>query len=182
MLRKSLPLLALGAALALAVGGVIHLGRLALDAMAGQERYRLPLRDVRFPPPPTQAPEALLDEVQYLAGLPDELSLLEAALPSRLAAAFALHPWVEKVERVTVGPGRQVAVLLAYRRPVLAVRHGGALRAVDGHGVLLPPDADTHGLPEYPGAAPPPRGRAGTPWGDDGVERAARAAGATAPP
>jgi hypothetical protein len=59
---------------------------------------------------------------------------------------------------------------------VLAVSLAGQLRAVDGKGILLPASAPTEGLPIFQEVAAPPKGPAGTPWGDPAVEAAARAA------
>jgi hypothetical protein len=62
---------------------------------------------------------------------------------------------------------------LRFRTPILGVRYGGYLRAVDSHGILLPATAPTRGLPVYEGVAATPKGPAGTPWGDPGVTAAA---------
>lgn len=168
-----------GAALLLAVAGflgaVIVLGRWGLEQVRGRERYLVPMAEVECAPPPGLSRQEFLDEVQYLAELPARLPLLDEALPARLEAAFARHPWVERVEAVTVTPPRHITVQLSYRRPVLAVPLGGVLRAVDGAGVLLPKSAPTADLPRYEGTPAPPRGGAGTAWGDADVERHARA-------
>jgi hypothetical protein len=74
-------------------------------------------------------------------------------------------------------PPRQVQVRLSYRTPALAVFLEGEGRVVDGSGVLLPPQTGYEGLPVFRGNAPPPAGLSGTPWGDPGVEAAARLAG-----
>src|SRR5262249_15720330 len=120
--------------------------------------------------------EDFLGEVRYLSEFPSRLRLLEKGLASRLADAFARHPWVEKVERVEVLPLRQVRVRLVYRQPVLAVPHAGQLRAGDRMGVLRPVTASVEGLPIYRGSPRSPSGPAGTPWGDEAVEEAARRA------
>jgi hypothetical protein len=137
----------------------------------------VPLADVECEPPPGMTRADFLDEVRYYAGLPEKLSVLDEQLPARLRAAFAQHPWVARVDDVTVMPPRHLHVALTYRVPVLAVRWGGTLRAVDASGVLLPVRASTAGLPVYAGQPRPPQGREGTRWGDPDVERAARAAG-----
>jgi hypothetical protein len=114
-----------------------------------------------------------LDEVQYLASLPERLRLLDEDLQQRLAGGFAKHPWVDRVLEVKITPPRQIEVHCQYRRPVLAVRFQGAMRAVDSHGVLLPRDAPTAGLSRFSGEVSPPRGPAGTAWGDARIETAA---------
>ena len=118
-----------------------------------------------------------LDEVRYDApSLPRQLSLLDEELANKLRAGFAKHAWVEKVEGVEIRRPKQIIVKLTYRTPVLAVKVGPKLRAVDGNGILLPRNAPTLGLPVYEGDAPPPQKEAGTPWGDPNVEATARRA------
>ena len=81
---------------------------------------------------------------------------------------------MEKVE-VEIKPPKQIIVKLTHRTPVLAVKVGTKVRAVDANGVLLPTNAPTLGLPVYEGDAAPPReDKAGTHWGDPNVEAAAR--------
>jgi len=176
MLRKTLKALAVLAAAGLFLAGLIVLGRQALAHLTTHERYRFPFADIACVPPPHLKRPQFLDEVQYLSGMPDTLHLLEEDLPRRLAEAFARHPWVERVAQVAIGPGRQVEVRLVAREAVLGVRHAGKVRAVDRHGVLLRGDARVEGLPIYAGKVRAPAGPAGTPWGDEAVEEAARRA------
>lgn len=176
--------LAVLAALAVFLGGLLWLGRLALDRVRGLDRYTVAFADIDCPAPPGQKRAGFLEEVQYLAGMPDRLRLLEDGLAERLAAAFGRHPWVETVGRVEVVPPRQVRVELAFRTPVLVVAvsqaAGGALvpgRVVDRQGVLLPRSAPVaRGLPVLRGNFPAPAGPPGTPWGDPAVTAAARTA------
>ena len=184
-MRKSL-LQALGPPLvaALLLAGLIALGRAARDALRPQDRYAVAFGDLDCEPPPGEERAAFLGEVQYLAGLPERLPVLDEELPARLAEAFARHPWVEKVERVEVVPPGRVRARLTYRTPVLAVvLHGQAQdgRAVDRDGILLPAGAPLAGLPIFYAVAPPPAGPAGSPWGDKAVEAAARTAAYLAP-
>ncbi|HEY1375797.1 MAG TPA: hypothetical protein VGF55_03350 [Gemmataceae bacterium] len=166
-------------AAAAVVFGLLQLGRLARDRLDQQRHYTVAFADLRCDVPPGMDRAAFLGEVQYLGNLPDQINLLEPKLANRLQAAFALHPWVERVEGVSLRggvPAERVAgpvVRLRLRTPVLAV----AGRVVDRFGVLLPAGAPADGLPVFPGEAPPPKGPAGTPWGDPNVEAAARAAG-----
>jgi hypothetical protein len=166
---------------ALVVFGIVALDRLARGQLHGSARNELAFADI-----PCEAPAGLsrpdfLGEVQYLAHLPDRLDRLEPNLADSLRRAFALHPWVEAVERVEVPSGGSIQVRLRYRTPVLAVRDGDRLRAVDRHAVLLPESAPTAGLIVYHSPARPPHGRAGTPWGDERLEGAASAAALLAP-
>jgi hypothetical protein len=176
--RYSVLHLLLGVALVL--GAVVLIGELTRAALRDSDRYTLAFTAIDCPPPPAQDRATFLSEVQYLAEMPDQLRLLDDDLARRLAEAFARHPWVERVERVALGP-QKVHVRLAFRTPVLAVPVVGQTRAVDGHGILLPPGADVEGLPVYDGQAAPPAGPAGTLWGDAAVEAAARTAAAQRP-
>jgi hypothetical protein len=157
-----------------AVIGLILLGRQLHEKLRGDERYRISLSEVECMPPAGMERADFLAEVQYYSGLPDQLHLLENDLTTRLAAAFAKDPWVEKVQRVEIAPPRRVCVRLRYRTPVLAVPYAGQTRAVDRNGVLLPASASTDSLPVFQGTPKPPAGPAGTAWGDEAVEEAAR--------
>jgi hypothetical protein len=151
------------------------LGRWARDSLREDERYSFDFAAIDCTPPTGLAKDQFLTEVQYLAGLPNQLVLLDDALAARLKEGFGRHPWVEQVENVRISPHR-IEVQLHYRKPALAVMWGGKLRAVDEAGVLLPAMAETGGLPVYPTTPAPPAGPAGTPWGDPEVAAAARAA------
>ena len=117
-----------------------------------------------------------LEEVQFFAGLPDSVCVLDDGLPARLSAAFAKHPWVEQVQAVEIVGGRRVRVRLAYRTAVLRVVKGDEKWAVDANGVRLPAAAADDALPLLLGV-PAPAGQEGQPWGDDRVSGAARTAG-----
>ena len=94
--------------------------------------------------------------------------MLDDGLPARLSAAFAKHPWVERVEGVEVEAGRKVRVRLTYRTAVLRVQGSGdAQWAVDANGIRLPTAAVDDALPLLGGDVPPPTGQEGRPWGDD---------------
>jgi hypothetical protein len=167
VLRIILPLAGAAAALL----AVELLGRSALKGL--DHYYNLPFIGVQCSPPPGTEREQFLAEVQFLAGLPNRVDMRDDGLASRLREAFARHPWVESVEDVQIS--QQIVVQLRYRRPVLAVRSDGHLRAVDRSGILLPDTASTEGLPVYSGKATPSAGPAGTRWGDKAVEERARA-------
>ena len=163
--------LALAAAAGLLVG-LWRLGRFTRARLDQRDHYTLAITALQCPTPPGMDRDTFLAEVQYLGGLPDRFSVLEPAVTARLIGAFALHPWVERVEGVSLrGPdGPQVRLTL--RTPALVA----AGRVLDANGVLLPAGAATDGLPALRGTVPPPTGPAGTPWGDAGVEGAARTA------
>ena len=136
--------------------------------------------DIECTTPVGMERQKFLEEVRYYAPrLPERIHLLDEHLAEQLREGFAKHPWVEKVERVEIVPPHRVLVQLVYRTPVLAVRPGAQVRAVDRRGILLPTGAITDGLPLFQGTAKPPAGPAGTPWGDPAVEEAARNAAKT---
>src|SRR5262249_58800984 len=54
-------------------------------------------------------------------------------------------------------------------------------RVLAAHGGLLPEAVPAEGLFRWQGECPPPRGPAGTPWGDAALEAAARTAAALRP-
>jgi hypothetical protein len=163
-------------AVLIAVGlvfGLVHLGRYARERLDERQHYTVAFADLRCESPPGMDRAKFLAEVQYLGGLPDHVNMLEPKLANRLQAAFSLHPWVEQVTGVNLRGADGPTVRLVIRTPVLVV----AGRVVDRFGVLLPAGASTDGLPVMPGNSPPPKGPAGTPWGDPAVEAAARTAG-----
>src|SRR5438105_10076255 len=102
MLAWMLRGLALLASVGLVLAGLIALGRYGLDQVRDRDRYILAFADIDCAPPPGLGRAEFLDEVQYLAGSPDRLRLLDEDLPARLAACFGRHPWGAKVERVDV--------------------------------------------------------------------------------
>ena len=179
-LRAVLPLAPLAAGLLL-LAAVFLVGWLASQALRGQDRYRVAFTDIECTPPPHLTREAFLDEVQYFAGLPDAVCVLDDGLPARLSAAFAKHPWVEQVQAVEVVAPRRVRVRLAYRAAALRVRVGQAERPVDANGVRLPAAALDAALPLLDGDVRPPAGQEGQPWGDDRVQAAARTAALLGP-
>jgi hypothetical protein len=156
------------------LGGIIWLGRQALDQLHAQGGHKIRLTDIQCDPPFGMNRGDFLDEIQYLSGLPAELNLQEDGLPRRLADAFAQHPWVATVEGVQVLPTGVVRVQLKHRIPVLAISWDGQMRAVDAAGILLPANASTLGLPVFDGTPQPPGGPAGTPWKDAAIRTAAK--------
>jgi hypothetical protein len=171
-LLKSTLLLVL---VALFLGGVIWAGRWGSEQLRDNSRYLVNFTELECEPPHGMDKKKFLDEVRYYASprLPEQLHLLDDDLKTKLRDGFAKHPWVEKVDSVEIIQPKQIVVKLTYRTPVLAVKVGTDLLAVDGAGVLLPKDAPTHGLPIFEGNAKAPKG-IGERWGDPNVEAAAR--------
>lgn len=140
--------------------------------------YKLPMQDLVLIPPATDPiPPEFLDQVRRRADLPAELPLLDPHLPTRLAAAFAIHPWVERVDEVRNQATGTVTVKLTYRRVVALVEVPDGLYPVDPTGILLPPqDFDRDDARDYlvvKGITSIPFGAAGKPWGDPAVHAAA---------
>jgi hypothetical protein len=103
------------AAAALVVGGVVAVGNVARDSLGPHDRYLLPFNEIECPAPPGQDRARFLDEVQYNGAFPDQVYVLDPTLSDRLKAAFADHKRVEKVSKVTIGPGKRVQVELTFR-------------------------------------------------------------------
>jgi cell division septal protein FtsQ len=130
--------------LALAVG-FIYLARQAAQAAVAwlhhQPQYLVPFGEIHLVTNPPACYRggsvAFLEHVRRTAGEPKQISLLEQT-PDRLARAFRLDPWVEKVVRVAYGPSR-ISVALEYREPVAWVKlPRGQQQVVDGEGRILP--------------------------------------------
>src|SRR5580692_10752297 len=69
-----------------------------LPSLANRSEYRLTFRQIQITPAPERpVPPDLLEQVEKLAELPRELSLLDDSLATEVANAFRLHPWVAKV-------------------------------------------------------------------------------------
>jgi hypothetical protein len=160
------------------LGGVNALGDYTRQHIRTWQRYSVAVADINCTPPPGQDRATFLAEVQYLACLPNRFQILEADILPRLEAAFALHPWVEKVEQVSLQSDKQVTIRLTYRTPVLAVVADAAKGetlgpSLDSRGVKLPISRLAPGLPVLTGrtlsAAQP-----GKPCGDPAIEAAAR--------
>jgi hypothetical protein len=119
---------------------LVTLSRQAGTAVADRPRYQVPVSSIVCDTPPGSERVAFLAEVRTVANLPETLSAVAEDTPPTLVAAFAKHPWVAGVPRVTVRPDRTIHVELQFRTPVLAVRLAGdpILRTLDATGVLLP--------------------------------------------
>jgi hypothetical protein len=94
---------------------VFAVGKITRAAVRTDDRYAVSFADIDCTLPPGQERETFLAEVQYLAGMPDRLSIVDENLAVSLADAFARHPLVETVEHVVIQPARQVHVRLDFR-------------------------------------------------------------------
>lgn len=101
-------------------------------------RYYLDEKKVEITARPNWIRSDVKSEVFRNEGL-HELSLLDRGLVSKVADAFALHPWVAEVTQVRKSASR-VVVELEYRKPIAMVEVADGLIPVDRKGVLLPTD------------------------------------------
>lgn len=175
------------AGIALACGAIILAPRLvkSLPEIGNRPEYQLRVSNIQITEVPQWVPRDLVKQVAPQAGINPSRSVLDENLTSDLAKAFAQHPWVEKVVKVSKSVPARVTVDLVYRRPVAMVEVATGLLPVDGSGVLLPPTAFTpEDTPRYPLITQPkssPVGAIGKPWGDPQVTAAARLAAVLLP-
>lgn len=184
--RGTRPALVVVLTLAAAAGLLVGLGWVGDEArrrLGPRDRYAVRFADIACDAPPGADRPAFLAEVRYVSGFPESFQALDPDAASRLAAAFAGHPWVGAVDGVTVEPPATVRVRLRFRTPVLAVRtdDGEPARMVDAGGVLLPAAPAPAGLAELDNRVPPPGVASGKPWPDETVKRAAELAKSYAP-
>ena len=179
MRRWLIQLGALTVAVALLLVGLVTVGDVTRARLQDLDRYSLAFSEIQCEAPPGQARADFLCEVQYLAGMPGRLRLLEEGVAARLAEAFAAHPWVRRVEQVQILPTHEVRVLLQFRSPSLAVKLSRSsttpcVRVVDEQGVLLPTSAPADGLPTLTVEAKTAPNSAGKPWDTPAVSDASR--------
>lgn len=171
---------ALGLTVVAVIGAAtVYLWRRHGETVRNDPRYRLKLENVQI----SQCPEWIRSDVKsqaILLGSLSEPDIREVDLTVRMAQAFAMHPWVAEVRRVSKDYPPRVTVDLQYRRPVAMVEVHGGLLPVDGTGVLLPPgDFSSNDAIQYPRIAigdSTPLGAEGTAWGDARVHGAAEIA------
>ncbi len=168
-------------------GGAYCLWRNYADQILMGVDYTLTAEMIEITPPPPwiRADIAKIKAQAVVEGSLSGMNLTRTDLAVRVADAFAMHPWVAKVNYTEKRYGR-VAVELDYRRPVAMVwvtdEVGPGLLPIDAEGVLLP-TADF--LPEQARSnylhvevrdAKPSVQTAGSPWGDQRVHGAAQVA------
>jgi hypothetical protein len=142
--------------------------------------YTLEPHQVQIPPAPPWIRADVKLEALRDGSLDGRLSILDDRLAERLADAFALHPWVARVEHVTKHYPSRVTIELVYRRPAAMVEVPGGLFPVDEEATLLPSAdftaVEARRYPRLVGIDSQPLGPVGTPWGDRSVVEAARIA------
>lgn len=152
--------------------------------LLSSEEYLLTDKKAEITPLPEWIHSDICAQVFRDASLDPPLSINDDDLVLRIRSAFALHPWVAKVERVQKFHPARVKVDLVYRRPVCMVEIAGELTPVDAEGVVLPREdfsaVEASRYPRLAGIDTAPLGVAGTRWGDDRVLGGAEIAAALA--
>jgi len=137
------------------------------------DRYVLRQESLDVPSPPDWIHTDVRGEVFRSLAFEGPLSIMDDHLAKRVADAFALHPWIAKVRRVTKQHPGRVKVELDYRRPVCMVEVPGGLLPVDAESAWLrsedfsPVEASQY--PRLSGLESMPVGSVGTKWGDGRV-------------
>jgi hypothetical protein len=150
-----------------------HLWNRVEDEVLLRPEYTLEPHQIQITPTPQWIRADVKLQALRDGSLDGRLSILDERLAQRLAKAFALHPWVARVEGVVKHYPSRVTVELVYRRPAAMVEVPGGLFPVDEAAVLLPStDFTTVEARKYPrlvGIDSQPLGPVGTPWGDRSV-------------
>jgi hypothetical protein len=137
----------------------------------GTSEYRIGPEQVEITPPPAWIHTDIRAAVFRSPTLDGSLSLLDADLVPRITNAFAAHPWVAKVTRVSKHHPASVKVDLVYRKPACMVKVPRGLLPVDAEGVLLPSEdfSPTEAATQYLAVREvdrEPTGPVGSRWGD----------------
>ena len=115
--------------------------RRAAPSVASRDRYLLPAKAITITPPPEWIVADVRGQVIHSAGLDGRLSILDAEFVETIKHAFALHPWVQTVDRIEKKFPPAVHVEVSYRRPLAVIETArGDLLPVDIAGSHLPAD------------------------------------------
>lgn len=110
-----------------------------LPSLAQRPEYRLRFRQIQLSPPPARpVPENLVEQVEELADLPGDVSILDSRLTLEVTKAFRRHPWISNVDRVQKSFPASIVVELRYRKSVAMVQVAAGRVPIDVHGVVLP--------------------------------------------
>jgi hypothetical protein len=176
------PVLCAALAMAMVVGLIYCWQRWGYSVTRSSDYVVTPER-VSVTPQPPWIHSNVRAEVFRAAGL-ERLDLRDRKLVDQFATAFALHPWIARVERVEKRHPAHVSVELQYRRPVAVVEVAASgqpgLLFIDEQSVLLPSvDFAPSQAKDYLRIAAgieTPAGVYGTPWGSERIAGAARLA------
>jgi hypothetical protein len=112
--------------------------------VARDPQYLLSAERIKITPAPPWIRSDIKAQVLRDSGLIGNFSVLDDwdSLARRVKDAFALHPWVASVERITRRLPSSLEVELKYRRPVAAIESGDMsgvmFLPVDENGIRLP--------------------------------------------
>ncbi len=147
--------------------------------------YQLTPERLVVTPRPEWIRRDLAEQVYRDLSLEGPLSILDDQLLQRVQNAFALHPWVAKVQQVQRRYPASIHVEVVYRRPVCVVETPGRLVVVDAEGVVLPDEdfspVEKARYPRLAGIDSGPLGPVGTRWGHPRVSGAAEIAAVLLP-
>ncbi len=152
-----------------------------LPSLGKRAEYRVTFQQVQISPAPERpVPANLIEQVEKLADLPRELSILDEAVTADVANAFRKHPWVSKVVRVRKSFPTVITVELEYRRPVAMVQVPEGRIPIDIDGIVLPTtdfsSSDIDRFPLIQNISSKPSARPGIVWSDPSVLAAAKLA------
>lgn len=169
---------------AAAIGGWLLWSRSAADLQSRPEAVLFP-EQVELRGVAEWVGGDVRSEALHAASLDGGMPLDAPELPARLRRAFEMHPWVQRVERITLAQPAAAVVEVRCREPVAMVRWNDGLLAIDGEGVVLPSrDFNGESAKAYPRitrVTSSPVGAEGTPWGDPLVHEAAAVAAVLGP-
>jgi hypothetical protein len=175
-----------GTIVVLAIGVSVLVWDQVGDHVRSGGEYQIDAARIAITQPPAWIHADIKVEVLHDIAFVGPLSLLDSELTVRMAGAFAAHPWVAHVERVSKRFPAGLDVVLSYRKPVAMVEVEGGTGAlpVDADGVLLPTSDftadDAEAYPRIGEIHTMPAGPAGKPRGDPGVAGAAQIVAALA--
>jgi hypothetical protein len=154
------------------------------EHVLGGGEYQVDPSKIVITPQPPWIHSEIKAEVIRDASFDGPLSILDSELTVRMATAFAAHPWVARVERVSKRYPSGLEIVLAYRKPVAMVEVQDGALPVDVEGVVLPTaDFSPTEAEQYPRIGEiltTPSGAVGARWGDACVVGAAQIAAALA--
>ncbi|MGD9127222.1 MAG: hypothetical protein PVH19_07560 [Planctomycetia bacterium] len=146
------------------------------EVLASSE-YQVDLEEVIISMPPPWVHADLRKDVFQDLSVEGPISIMDENVLKRFQDAFALHPWVEKVVRVSRGAG-EIHIELKYRQPACIVAASGRWFPVDRKGYVLPCDdfspSDLQELPKVVGIDTLPVISDGAYWNDKRVDAAAQ--------
>ncbi len=153
--------------------GAVVVWRHVRQHVLSSGEYQVDPEKIEITTPPPWIRSNVKAEAVHDASLSGPLSLLDGHLTVRMASAFAAHPWVAHVERVSKRYPSSVEVVLSYRKPVAMVEVQGGALPVDVDGVVLPSadfaPEEAQRYPRIDEIHTAPAGLVGTRWSDPAV-------------